>query len=317
MGKQKHGAAQRHPRERAFVKNISTPLLQFLLSTDVESTTIADLFTVTLVSGLVLRATDFQIPLTYDGETFLPTRWGSWRCNGTKVDLGSMNASADFEVFAGTDELMPTWNCSINEAAALGLFDAATILIQTAYDVGSGQVASGFAVTRFGGQISEFTPLGRTTIKGTARPYSFTLNQQMPRKILQPGCGWTLGDSGCTVNLATFTFTNTVGAGTNAKIITPGTAIAQPDGYFTQGVIKMTSGQNAGLSNYIELHSGGLIVLSKPFLFPVATGDAFDLIAGCDHTSQTCLQKFGNLVFGGTPNNFGGFPFIPNKERCI
>jgi uncharacterized phage protein (TIGR02218 family) len=293
------------------LKNVGSPLLDYLLSTDVESTTICDLFTVTLVSGLVVRATDFQIPLTHSGNVYLPTRWGSWRTNGTKCGIGSMNASADFEIFAGTDELMPTWNCSINEAAQLGLFDAATITILTAYDVGTGIVASGFTEIRFGGQITEFTPVGRTTIKGVAKPYTFTLNRNMPRKVLQPSCGWTLYDAGCTVNPAGFTFTNSVGAGTNASVITAATTITQASGFFTQGVIKFTSGANAGLSQGIVTHAGQLLQLSRPFFFPVNLGDTFQIIAGCDHTQLTCLSKFSNLI------NFGGAPYIPDRERAI
>lgn len=299
------------------MKGISTALLDFLLSTDVESTYLADLFTVTLSSGLVIRATDGQLPVNYGGNQFLPTRWGSWRCEGTKCGLGPMNAEAEFTVFANADELLPAWNITLNEAAQLGLFDAASILIQTAYmpDVW-GDTALGVAI-RYGGQITEFTPVGRTTVKGVAKPFTFTLNQPMPRKVLQPSCGWTLGDAGCTVNLATFTFSNTVGAGTNSIVIAPGTAFTQADGYFTQGVVKFTSGLNAGLSVSIQSHSGGVLRLVKPPLFPMSTGDAFQVTAGCDHTMLTCQQKFSNLVPGGNPNNFGGTPYIPNREAFI
>jgi uncharacterized phage protein (TIGR02218 family) len=293
------------------MKAISTPLLDYVLSTDVESTSIADLFTITLPSGLILYATDYQIPLAYGGNMFLPTRWGAWRCTGTKCALGVLASSAEFEVFAGIDELMPDWLCTVNEAAQLGLFDAAEILIQTAYGVESGQVAAGFTVIRFGGQITSFTPVGRTTIKGEAKPFTFTLNQNMPRKILQPSCGWVLGDAGCTIDLALFTSSNTVGAGTNDIAITTNTAIVQPDGYFSQGVLRFTSGRNRRLSGAILDHTGNVLTLSRPFPFPVANGDGFTITAGCDHTQKTCLQKFNNLI------NFNGQPYIPDRERAI
>jgi uncharacterized phage protein (TIGR02218 family) len=299
------------------MKQIPMALLDVLLSIDVESTYIADLFTITLPSGLVMRATDGQLPVTYGANQFLPTRWGSWRCEGTKCGLGPMNAEANFEVLANDEELLPQWNCSVNEAAQLGLFDAATILIQTAYmpDVW-GDTALG-VVTRFGGQISAFTPVGRTTIKGKAGPYTFTFNQPMPRKVLQPQCGWTLGDAGCTVNLASFTFANAVASGSNNIYVTPAVAFTQADGYFTQGVIKMTSGQNSGIAVQIQDHSGGILRLVKPFLFPVNIGDTFEVIAGCDHTVQSCQQKFSNTVLGSIPNHYGGMPFIPNRETFL
>lgn len=298
------------------MKNISTGLLNFLLSTDVESCYVVDLFTVTLVSGLVCYATDGQLPITFGGNVYLPTRWGSWRCNGTKCALGAMSASADFEVFAGADETMPNWGCTVNEAAQLGLFDAAEILIQTVYMPNWGDTSLG-AVIRFGGQITEFTPVGRTSIKGNAKGYTYTLNQDMPRKVLQPSCGWTLGDAGCTVNLATYTFGNTASLATSSVIVTAAATISQASGYFTQGVLKFTTGKNAGLSCAIQTHVGQVLTLSRPALFPVAIGDAFTITAGCDHTALTCQTKFANLVLGSMPNNFGGQPYIPSKETCI
>lgn len=298
------------------MKTITTDLLDFLLSTDVESCYLCDLIEVGLTSGLTLCITDAQTPITYLGNTYLPTRWGSWRINGTKAALGCMNATADFEVFADTDELMPNWNCTVNQAAVLGLFDAATILVLTAYMPDWGVIPYG-TVIRYGGQITEFSPVGRTSIKGQAKPFTFTLNQPMPRKVLQPSCGWTLGDAGCTVNLASFTFSNTAASAATNVLITAATAITQPDGYFTQGVIKFTSGKNTGLAGYIQNQTGSVITLSRPMLFPVAAGDAFTLTAGCDHTAFTCQSKFSNLNYGSTPNNFGGEPFIPSRETCI
>ncbi|MEO6964996.1 MAG: DUF2163 domain-containing protein [Acidobacteriaceae bacterium] len=299
------------------MKHIPMALLDFLLSTDVESTYIADLFTVTLTNGLVLYATDGQLPIHFGGKTFLPSRWGAWHVTGTTCDLGPMSASAEFEVFSDSEELLPNWNISLNEAAQLGLFDAATILIQTVYMPDVWDDTALGAVIRFGGQITTFTPIGRTTLKGEAKPFTFTLNQNMPRKLLQPSCGWTLGDSGCTVKLANFTFPNAVGAGTSNIVIVPSTAFAQADGYYTQGRITFTSGANNGLSGYIQSHLGGNLRLSRPFPFPVAVGDTFNATAGCDHTMLTCQQKFSNLIPGGLPNNFGGHPFIPNKETFI
>ena len=39
-----------------------------------------------------------------------------------------------------------------------------------------------------------------------------------------------------------------------------------------------------------------------------ATGDAFTVAFGCDHTRGTCQGKFNNLV------NFRGFPFVPPPQ---
>jgi uncharacterized phage protein (TIGR02218 family) len=147
--------------------------------------------------------------------------------------------------------------------------------------------------------------------EGECKADTFTLNQSMPRRVLQPGCGWVLGDAGCKVNLASYTTTNTVSPLTNKSVVTPATAFTQPDGYFTQGVITMTSGRNTGLAGLVQLHVNGTLQLNKPFLFPIAAGDSFSVVAGCDHTLSTCQSRFNNLT------NYGGQPYIPSYESAI
>lgn len=40
----------------------------------------------------------------------------------------------------------------------------------------------------------------------------------------------------------------------------------------------------------------------------MASGDVFDVVAGCDKRKETCAAKFSNLV------NFRGFPFMPGEN---
>jgi len=292
------------------MKTISSQLLAYLLSTDVESTYLVDLITVTLQSGLTIYITDGQLAITYLGNRYEPTKWGGWRCEGTTTGLGIMSASAKITVVADATILMPNWDVPILEAMQLGLFDAAGISILSMYGSSYGETDLG-PVVRFAGTITEIKPTGRTMAEGECKPDTFTLNQPMPRRVLQPGCGWIFGDAGCTINKATYTVTNTVSPLSNNSVITPATAFSQPDGYYTQGVITMTSGRNTGLAGFVQLHVNGALQLNKPFLFPVAAGDAFSVVAGCDHSMQTCLQKFNNI------QNFSGTPYIPNYETAV
>jgi uncharacterized phage protein (TIGR02218 family) len=292
------------------MKTISPQLQSYLDSTDVESTFLCDLITITLQSGLTIYCTDGMLPITYLGNVYEPVRWGSWRCEGTTCELGVMNATAKISLVADASVLMPNWDCPILEAIQLGLFDAAAISILSNYGSTYGETDLG-PVVRFAGVITELKPTGRTMAEGECKPDTFTLNQQMPRKLLQPGCGWVLGDIGCTINLALYTATASVGASSNKSVITPTTAFTQPDGYFTQGIITMTSGRNTGLAGFVQLHVGGALQLNKPFLFPVATGDTFTVSAGCDHSMSVCLGKFANL------QNYGGTPFVPDYNSAV
>jgi hypothetical protein len=47
------------------------------------------------------------------------------------------------------------------------------------------------------------------------------------------------------------------------------------------------------------------------FLSPVAIGDTFQLLPGCDHTLATCQNIFNNL------DHHGGFEFIPTPENAV
>jgi uncharacterized phage protein (TIGR02218 family) len=44
---------------------------------------------------------------------------------------------------------------------------------------------------------------------------------------------------------------------------------------------------------------------------PIAAGDAFSIIAGCDKSPSTCQTKFANIL------NFRGFPHMPGNDRVI
>lgn len=67
---------------------------------------------------------------------------------------------------------------------------------------------------------------------------------------------------------------------------------------------------------WLETASGArhmIVRVSAPqveLLYPadVQPGDPVLLVAGCDHSMQTCQSRFNNL------DNYGGFPFIPIKN---
>jgi hypothetical protein len=56
--------------------------------------------------------------------------------------------------------------------------------------------------------------------------------------------------------------------------------------------------------------TGGILYQLQPWLSPVAVGDTFQLLPGCDHTTATCNATFQNL------DRFGGFPYIPPPEAA-
>lgn len=107
------------------------------------------------------------------------------------------------------------------------------------------------------------------------------------------------------------TFNNSRGA-----VTTDGTAKwTSMNGAYVLGYVKFTGGQNSGLAATVKamaLSATNLqqLQLIKPLIFPVAGGDALQLIPGCDKTIATCQNVYNNLI------NFAGQPFVPNPETA-
>lgn len=296
------------------MKTIPNTLLEFLLSIDVESCFVADMFNITLPSGQIILATDGQMPITYDGNVYQPATFGAWKISKVHTALGMTQSTCDFTLQAGVDTILEPFGIPILEAIQLGLFDAAIITIYRTYGLTYGETDFGVEI-KYSGQITEFSKTGRTMAEGTAEAYTFALNQQMPRQTLQPGCRWTLYDpDSCTVNKASFTYAGVVGSPTTNITITSSLAITPPAGIeLAQGTITFTSGQNSGLSMSIQAFNGTTIRLTRPFLFPVAIGDAFTVSAGCAHTFANCQLFQPSTSY----QNFGGAVSIPNQEAAI
>jgi hypothetical protein len=79
-------------------------------------------------------------------------------------------------------------------------------------------------------------------------------------------------------------------------------------GFFAYGYVKFTSGQNAGYSVEVAGFSPGSVRTAMPLPYPIAVGDTFTIVAGCDRTLGTCVGRFNNII------NFRGEPYIPGVD---
>lgn len=171
--------------------------------------------------------------------------------------------------------------------------------------------------TKFKGTITSIVDINRVHVEFEVGDPLYLLNMKVPRRLMQPSCPWSVTDENCTLNAAgvdingfNMTQNFTLASGTQ-YLLFPVTPFVQPEGYFTQGVVTCISGNNAGLSQTVKLHASGELQMLNPWLLPVAPGDTFSVLVGCDHTPSTCTLKFGNLI------NFGGTPFVPPSETAI
>lgn len=284
----------------------------------------ADLFTITLPNGEYLLATDGQFDITipsgtpgWNGATttYSAGLWGNW-------SRGSITSEASFGLGSNTMDLTcvpqqgtlyPGLPTGLLHAALNGLFDACAITVNTVYmPTGEyGNVSYGVE-TKFAGQITSIGDISRTSVKFTCADYLYLLNIKVPSRIIQSNCPWGFADVNCSLAAASYTVTVTAAGTTTGWTLVPETALSEPAGYYTQGVVKCITGANNGLSQCVKLHGpNGNLELMYPWLFTPAPGDTFTVIAGCDKSVTTCTQKFNNLT------HFGGMPFVPPPQTAI
>ena len=144
--------------------------------------------------------------------------------------------------------------------------------------------------------------------------------QQMPRRLYQASCGHVFGDTMCgydrvlgrnaagvSTEIGAVTIAALAGS-TQAEI---GTSFSpNPATAYDEGTITAVSGANSGATRTVTELTGGIVRLLKPWLSPVAVGDMFQLLPGCDHTTQTCRSVLQNIA------RYGGFPYVPPPESA-
>ena len=135
------------------------------------------------------------------------------------------------------------------------------------------------------------------------------LNVNMPRNYYQPGCLWTLYDSGCTLIKSNFAIGGTVYSASYNTIAPSGGVVmpGSPDGLPTYmgGRLLFTSGVNDGLQVLIDTNDSNVLRLAYPLDATPAVGDSFTYYPGCSKSFNTCQLKFNNQA------NFRGFDKVP------
>jgi uncharacterized phage protein (TIGR02218 family) len=187
-----------------------------------------------------------------------------------------------------------------------GAFDGAPVYRDRVFlTAPNGTVVGG--VRMFQGRISTVDNVGRTQATLTVASDLVILDYDMPRNLFSPTCLHVLYDAGCGVIRGAYSITGTCGAGSNSNTIMFSGARAGD----AQGSIVFTSGANANVRVTVRsVNAGVSYTLMYPLPFAPATGDAFNVAFGCDHTQSTCVSKFNNLI------NFRGFPYVPPPQMA-
>lgn len=268
----------------------------------------ADLYTVTLYGGTVLRWTNFDQNLTLGANTFTCAT-----DNGTQpiCKRGEIRNARGTEVGTCDVTLLGGQSATIGGTrlgvfALNGGFDGAQVLIQRIFMATAGDTSAG-AITLFQGLVASADP-GATQTVLHLKDIREYLSISFPRNLWQPGCNNAFCDAGCGLSLATYTQAEAVTAGSTTTSI-PGSVI-KADGYFQGGTLTFTSGANNGFSTPIRGYAGGIFTPALALPNAPSTGDTFTATAGCARTQAACTT-YGNLA------RFRGYPFVPPVETAF
>jgi len=285
-----------------------------------EAPFIHDLFTITLANGLVIRATDGQLDIVSAGQVFYAMKWGKWKRGSITSEASFDVSSSEMELdFVDTDAdaggsvtVLP--NVFLLQAVYSGFFDAATVQVQTAYMPTYGDLSLGLE-TKFLGDITSVKELDRAHAKFGVADLLYRLKQPWPPNVYQSACRHSLFNSNCGLNVASYQQSRSTGAGTTQNLIVvtlPLPAFGTDPLPFTQGQVKFTTGNNAGLTVSIRQQlSTTQLKLDIPALAPILTGTGLIAFPGCNKLLETCNGKYGNLI------HFGGQPYTPAPETVI
>jgi uncharacterized phage protein (TIGR02218 family) len=286
------------------MKSASSPV-QTLLTNAMTSpdapVAFAECFTFNTTTGTQYAWTNVDYPVTYNGSTFL--------ANGPLVQGLKYRGSVGLEVDKQQITIAARPTDTINGAPFLialrdGAFDGAPVYRDRVFLTSpNGSVVGG--IRMFQGRVSTVDTVGRTSATLTVASDLVILDYDMPRNLFSPTCLHTLYDSGCGVIRGTYSVSGVVGAGSTSNQINFSGALAG----HAQGSIVFSSGANANVRATVKsVNPGASLTLMYPLPFAPATGDAFTVAFGCDHTQSTCQNTFDNLA------NFRGFPYVPPPQ---
>jgi uncharacterized phage protein (TIGR02218 family) len=247
--------------------------------------------------------TDHDRDLLFDGTSFE----AATGFTGTEIEgaVGLNVDTLDVEGALKSDRL--------NEADLVaGLFDNALIEIYRA----NWQEPEQRVLMRYGnlGEVSRSRHHFKAEIRGLAHEL-----QQPKGRIVQFGCDADLGDHRCTVDLDLPAYRSddgvVAGIGASPRLFAAAGLDAYDNNWFTRGLITWLSGANGGRKAEVRVHSKGaggvMIELWQRTAEPIAAGDTFSIVAGCDKQFATCRAKFNNVP------NLRGFPHVPGNDFML
>lgn len=295
------------------MKPVSPELLALMASRQFYA---ADLYTISLVGGPTLYYCGGDQSLSANGNLYTAGgQIGPYfdrKDNKAKVTqtVGVQADTLVVDVIPGSATVL---GAPFLEAVRNGTFDAAEFMLERVYMPTYGDTRRG-TIRWFVGRVAEIDA-GRSVATFSVNSHKELLNLQMPRNLYQAGCVNSLGDPSCGVNLASYSTSGTIQAGSSDHTLLAAISGSFGAGTFDQGSMTFTSGALAGYTAGIKsvaFGSPSAIYLMGYLPDAPSAGDSFTIYYGCDKSldSNGC-PKFSNQA------RFRGFPFVPQPSTAV
>jgi uncharacterized phage protein (TIGR02218 family) len=272
----------------------------------------ADIYTLTLAGGTVLRWSGSDQALVVNSQTYTL---------GPKIKRDRVRFVVGVEVSSLNVTLWDEGGTLINGkslvafAAARALFGAKLKLSRVFW--GHSDLGPVGSLLWFTGRIAD-TQVNRYEVKVVVKSDIELLDVMVPGEVYQPSCLNTLYDSACGAVRASFTTTAAATAASSSARTVFGHSLAPAAGYFDLGVVKFNTGANAGISRTVKQHLATTLSVLQPWPFQVAVSDSFEIVPGCNRsfTDANGCSKF-YAASEDRVKRFRGQPFIPVPETVI
>lgn len=259
--------------------------------------------------GTVIARCDHDQAVVFRGESYSPCA----SLSASAAELSSALGAVGNQELAGilADD-------GISEADLFGgLYDGAAVEVWMVPWLNPGHDIPWRLAAGTIGKVSE----GKLGFSAEVLTAAARLQQQPLLQLYTSGCRWDgIEDPRCGVDFEALTVSGTVtavaalDAHTAASRRTFGdSARSEADGFFEHGTLTWLTGANAGIGSEVKDYrqAGGVFTLWQAMPQPIAGGDGYEVVPGCDLTAATCKAKFDNYI------NFGGFRDVPGQDDII
>lgn len=165
------------------------------------------------------------------------------------------------------------------------------------------QPNGGAAVQLADGPLTGLSVRGREATLRVSNRMAEALAVEAGGRRISSTCNHVLYDARCGVARTSFDVATTI-ATIDGRELTVASVGGNDDGYFVAGEIATADGERRMVVSQV----GTAIRITAPFSSLATVGTSVTLYAGCDHSIQTCRDKFSNVV------NFGGHPNVPSSN---